>query len=276
MSDSYATGSIDGWSFNLGGPADDGVELVLSGLDGWESSDVDVSITKLAGYDGGLFGQPTLKPRVLTISGGVEAPTGPELERALDRLAVAFAHDRDVRFALDEPLPRSITGRRTSKVQVVREGATGARWQVELSCPDPRRYGPERRVSIPMESPPAGIQPNGVFPIAFDSAGEQALVNDGNAKLPLRFTIVGPASQPVVQIGDRSAGWDIDLLAGQTLEVDVLAGTVLLDGVANRRSRQYVDSQALVLEPGTSVAVFRGASYNPDAVLLVHLADAYL
>lgn len=90
---------------------------------------------------------------------------------------------------------------------------------IQWTCPDPRRYWP---------TPSEVVVPAG---------GERPAPQSGDVATHPTVRIHGPCDTPVLRLhGDPDAvlGWDLELLAGEWLEIDTHAGTALDDTGASR------------------------------------------
>lgn len=101
------------------------------------------------------------------------------------------------------------------------------------------------------------------------------LINNGNRPTPVLFVIQGPATNPVI-INDTlglDLLFEIALGASDTLTVDTVNHTVVLNGGTNRRG-VLVDPNWFLLQPGSNFIRFRAASAGP-ATLFTSWRDAW-
>ena len=108
--------------------------------------------------------------------------------------------------------------------------------------------------------------------------GRAELVNDGKADTPLHLRIDGPVPAPRLTV--QHADGDVetlrlmfDLQAGQWVDIDTSAHTVMLQGTASRRGQ--VTGAFPVLRPGTSVIRFNAAEFNDQAQLTARWRSAW-
>lgn len=130
--------------------------------------------------------------------------------------------------------------RRSMPVDPMRRRGGTAALTVQWVATDPRIYGTtERFVSTGPGETIGGLEfPHG-FPHGFGetTSGTVALVNEGSSGAPWTATITGPVSSPRIRLLDMDGELAFDgfeLEAGDTLTLDSLDRTVLLNGTANR------------------------------------------
>lgn len=108
---------------------------------------------------------------------------------------------------------------------------------VQFTCADPRRYNlTEKTAAVTLPEASGGLDYPLVYPLEYgtSASGSVTVMNEGSTETPLRGTLVGPLTNPVLSTPDWSLIFDITLAAGETLELDAAAGTALLDGTADR------------------------------------------
>jgi hypothetical protein len=117
------------------------------------------------------------------------------------------------------------------------------------------------------------------FPLQFGepTGGSLVLANAGTATSWPLWTVTGPCSQPVIRndsTGQRLA-FDLPLLEGDTLVVDVAARTVWLGG-ASRRAALLPRSSWFGLPPGNTVIGFDAFNPHESGVLTVVWRNAWI
>lgn len=87
------------------------------------------------------------------------------------------------------------------------------------------------------------------------------VVNAGNRPTPAVFTIAGPIDNPIIANDtlSKTLAFQISLSASETLVIDTINKTVLLNGVTNRRSTLIAPTWFL-LAPGGNFIRFGGSS----------------
>lgn len=159
-------------------------------------------------------------------------------------------------------------------------------WMVSYSfqmfAPDYRRLagdgsGPTHVETTAMPSVSGGLAFPAAAPFIVDAAvvsGEVPVLNSGTARAPVIASVLGPVPRPSIQrreTGER-IWFDLDLLAGQTLDVDFDRRTVKLNGVSRAGSRR---GRWFELGPGLNTLKFDAAAYSPTATMTASWYDAW-
>lgn len=110
------------------------------------------------------------------------------------------------------------------------------------------------------------------------SAGFADITNSGKADTGMLIRIDGPVSEPFVWLEHddgtvQRLDFDIELAAGQWLDVDTKNRTVLLEGAASRRGQTSGDWP--ILPPGAHRLRWNAAVYNEQAKLTVRYRSAW-
>lgn len=118
------------------------------------------------------------------------------------------------------------------------------------------------------------------------SFGDGVVLNAGTASTAPRIVFTGPCTTPsiVLQPSGLVLEYDLALVSGETLTVDVRAGTVLLAqaGALSAADRRFTVTarsamvEEFTLPPGTSEVSFRAEVSDPTASMTVYWRDAYL
>jgi hypothetical protein len=276
------TFAVDGWTGNAVDAT--GVEWWVTKEEGWTSSPpVRLALADRPERDG-AFDTPSYRgPRVITLEGTAVAPDRVRKERAKDRLAAVLADGTALRpLVVTEPhLTRRALVRLSAETKVADRKAHAFDFSIQLTAPDPLRYGGEpRRRSCGLSAPGGGLGFPLRFPLDFgpgSSGGRLALENAGTAPTWPTWRIAGPCRDPVVVdtgTGDQLA-FALELRAGERLDVDADARTVLLQGAASRRSALLPESRWFPLPPGTTRVVFRAVEFT-GATLTAQWRDAWM
>lgn len=144
--------------------------------------------------------------------------------------------------------------RRSLPIDPMRHRGGTAAATVQWVATDPRIYGTTQRQAFTGPGMTIGGHgfPHG-FPHGFGIAtsGTVAVTNDGNTAAPWSATLTGPLTSPRLRLLDLDGELALsgfELAEGQTLELDSLNRTVLLDGTASRygslTSRDWFDIPA--------------------------------
>jgi len=145
--------------------------------------------------------------------------------------------------------------------------------QCALVAQDPRIYAgilSSAQTGLPTQT--GGLTLPLTVPFTIDgvlTGGRVDLLNAGTTDTALTLRIDGPVLSPtvVIQRVDGSVQqirFDLDLAAGQWLDISSAARTALLNGLpqANQRGRAIWDIDPYPLQPGTSVLRFLAGGFN--------------
>lgn len=220
------------------------------------------------GADGGFLDAEFEKGREVLLTGSVYS-TQALLEGYLDSLKENYSpRTTPTRFYFYTPTigvrfldvkPRGVRAKWTTERRI---GIVPV--QFGMYAEDPRIYSyPDSQSVISLS---AGSTTGFAFSFAFSfdfggmgsSPGIATLNNAGNRSAPVTFTIVGPCDTP--RIVNATNGGEIVvaqiLAASDTLVVDMVNRTVVMNGTANRRNAVVVDDWFL-LSPGNNVIYYQ-------------------
>jgi hypothetical protein len=207
--------------------------------------------------------------RTIVVEGTLYAAVG-AVDTTLDALKSNFKPSRTVKpFYFKHPgiTQRVVYGKplgaRYNVDQLRRLGTSPI--QIQIQAGDPRQYGTESTDIKGLASVIGGMTFPLTFPQAFNESTTtvvDALVaaNGGNIATPAVLTITGPVTNPAVEHVEqgKSLAFSIALSADQTLVIDLLHRTVLLNGTTNRRNTMLNTSQWFLLQPGTNSLRYTG------------------
>lgn len=138
---------------------------------------------------------------------------------------------------------------------------------VEWYATDPRVYSQTLNTATANQATVAGT---GVtfpvtFPLSFGGAvsgGQLMATNAGEFTAPWVATISGPIDNPILEniTTGQTLAFTGSLIAGETLVVDSLARSVLLNGTASRYSWLVVGSQWFGVQPGANAIRLAGTA----------------
>jgi len=154
-------------------------------------------------------------------------------------------------------------------------------WLLQWRCPDPLRYGPARSPYIGLPVSGGGLTYPLTYPLDYGapgSTGQLVLTNAGTAPAPIVFGVRGALPQGFeLSAGSRRLTYVAQVPSGQVIAVDTAAGTVLVEGTADRRANlTYADW--LEVPPMSSLTVqftSLGGVYDVGAQLTATFADTY-
>jgi len=156
------------------------------------------------------------------------------------------------------------------------------RFLVELRCGNPRIvssdidtediYKSSRLGSLPMALPAA---------IGADLGwtNEETLVNDGNFGAQPTITIHGPCENPKI-INLNKPDWyqlfELTLVAGESIVIDVLNGTATKDDGSNMLIYESDDSRWIELLPGNNLIRYETADNSPTSYIEIVWRDTWM
>lgn len=168
-------------------------------------------------------------------------------------------------------------------------------WLTQWRCPNPLRYGASVTQSTPLPAPGGGL----LYPLystsgkldygAAGTTGRIALTNSGTADAAVLFTVRGalPEGYELSGSGQRIRS-PKPVPAGQVIEIDTAAGTVLVEGTASRRGDLTIADWMLVpratrnldtgvVTPGSLEVQFTslGGVRDPSALLTATVVETY-
>lgn len=270
-------------------------------LTGWaDSPTLDSGTVPRADAHGALPGRLLAQPRTITLDGLIVRTAPGAMTAAVRHLAAATGPVADelplvVRLDTAPPLlcwarciRRSVpVGTGGYAIGIATEGA------LQWEATDPRRYEvDEQRASARLPAAEPGLDWGAAsaheglrWPLEFGepgSTGALSATNTGDAPTHPTITIRGPVTRPALtclETGD-TLEYDITLATNDTLTVDTAAGTVVLNGTANRlysATTRSMPEQSLALDPGVSGFIFRAApgSTDPRASCTMRWRSAY-
>lgn len=259
----------------------DDVKTFTAEIVGWDDLPPIISgNAPRAQYPGSFPGAKTASERVITWTGVFNALSDWEAQlRALraaltpvqEEIPITIRMVGETLVAYGSVTARAIPGNR-------RYGAAGlADVSIQFVCSDPRRY--TEGVDITNISFPLATSAGLVYPLTYpldygvlDETGSATITNIGDTRLPAVYTIYGPVTNPRIRVGDSFVDLTIVLSAGEWLDVDTLAGTITLNGVASRlyvRSNTSSPIKNLELYPGPNTVSVGADSYTESAYVKV-------
>lgn len=281
--------TLGGW---MGNALDEqGVTWIVEKEEGWSSSPpTRPTIEDRQNADGAWSGPGFYGPRVINLSGRAIAPDRLTMLAAKDRIKASINARAPGLLQVDEAhLSRMSMVRLTDRIDINDETAQVFNWGFTLTAPDPRRYAIESVTASTIL--PTGLTAGFTFPAGFPllfgglpsggTTGSVFVTNDGDFDYtPATIVFSGPIASPSVAHVEsgRTLTFDLTLAADETLVIDLLRQTVLLNGSANRAYTRAAGSAWFWLQPGSNQLVFAGspsASPPPDPSMTVTAASAW-
>lgn len=268
-----------GISLNVG-PDADGVTMTCATLAGWGSPGSKTSGQSREGEHGDSpTPNPKLKPRILQLSGRIEAPTRLLREEAEHRLTAAFSLEL-FDLSVVAAIPLRVRAERQGDITIEDDTDTKSSWQAELKCPDPLRYGQAKQFTLNLPAVSGGVRFPLRFPLRFTGStvsGDVTVVNAGNIQAPTVATLTGPLDTPRLT-NLRTGQWvqyNDSLAAGEFVVLYLRNPlTALLMGTAGRTGRVSTGGGGTWgVRPGENVIAFRAADGTGTALL--DLSDTY-
>lgn len=236
--------------------------------------------------------------RIVTVTGYCWTAT--ERDEMLAGMQAELVYDDD-----DDPLAVTLAGRTLTAHaqllaarQMVLRGEWGIGrfgWLIQWRCANPLRYGASRTVTTPLPAPGGGLLYNlystsGKLDYgAPGTTGRITLTNPGTADAAVLFAVRGalPEGYELSGAGQRIRS-PKPVPAGQVIEIDTAAGTVLVEGTASRRGdltvadwmlvpRATRDRVTGVVTPGSLEVQFTslGGPRDPGALLTATVTETY-
>jgi hypothetical protein len=269
-----------GISLNTG-PDADGVTMTCATLGGWGSPGSKSSGQPREGEHGDSpTPNPKLKPKVLQMSGRIDAPTRLLREQAEHRLQAAISLEL-FDLTVVAAIPLRVRAERSGDITIDDDTDTQSSWQAELKCPDPLRYGQAKQTLLNLPSVSGGVRFPLRFPLRFTGStvsGDATVTNAGNIQAPTVATLTGPLDTPRVT-NLRTGQWvqyNDSLAAGEFVVIYMRNPLVaLLMGTAQRGGRISTGGGGTWgIRPGDNVIAFRAASGSGTALL--DYSDTYM
>lgn len=279
---------LEGITFNATDAA--GVTWVMDSVDGWhDGPSVDVEqVQRIVSH--GQFAQAGHRGgRTITQSGAVFAEDRGALASAVDRLAVILA---DGGFGTYEFIDANIGSRWTS-VQLLDtpdiawdSDGLFCRYQLSLLAPSAYKYGAVSLATTAFAATPVGsglvfnLFPSGTLDFGtLGNVGQAAVTNYGTASAPVVLTITGPTPTAGFVITDTTTGARIEYLgavpSGSTLVIDSGAGSVIIDGSADRLGDTIVGAWPSVAAGQTRAFLFEPNGSPTASEMAVSLTSTY-
>lgn len=262
----------------LNGPPDsNGVQITCASITGWGPAATTGGVQQRSGRHGGSNPRQYYAPLILTLAGMVRAPS-----RALRELAVDDLNNRlDLALfdlVVTETIPKLVRARVNREVTWDDDTDVLYRYQAEVICPDPFKYGTTlQSLTLGLPASSGGLRVPIRAPIQVTGttvSGDGLASNAGNfAAVPL-VRIDGPVTNPVITnltLG-RSVSYLDTLAAGEYVLIDMGNWAALLNGTSSRSGR--LSGTPWAIQPGANTLSFR-ASSGTGATALFQWRDCY-
>lgn len=225
---------------------DNGVLWGVEIPEGWDDgADVRESLIDRPFADGQFVGDFWYAGRPYTLKGALLVERDQAARNvAIQQLAAATHMMRGALGTLtvvEVGIPARIAFvRRSGRPRVRRVDCFGAEFEIGFVAPDPRKWSADLHT---------------------DSAAVNAslvVANAGDADIPAQITIDGPVTDPVIELGGvAKLSFDLTMIAGDSLVVDLDMRTALLNGVSVR-STLVTPVDWFLLDPGDNTLEVSG------------------
>jgi hypothetical protein len=238
-----------------------------------------------AQQDGSFGGLDYLDERVITLGLNLIAPDNPTFRQMRQDLETAFQPMRSAELPLYLFNNTRIIFARVKK----RSGGMDLSWAqtqgetlLELVATDPRKYA----ANLTTLAASVAVLGGGVtfpltFPLTFGTAtvsGQIIATNAGNYSTLPTAHITGPVDNPRIEHTDQGAAitMAISLAAGDYLDIDFAAHTIILNGTASRRSTLTAASRWFELTPGDNHLRYSADTVQLGSVCTLTFRSAWL
>jgi len=262
---------------------DDGTSFrVVESLVGWDDAPgVRSGMVARAGQDGAWDATGNFSERVVEIVGFVQEPTmvaARAVARQLSALRPQSVHTFVVAESAAPASALSARVRVTVGVKPVWVDDMSFGFTLQVTAPDMLRYGAVTfgSASLSAASGGAGLTYPLVYPRDYGVAagvtpGAVTVSNTGTAQFWPVLRIDGPVTNPVVTASTGSwLRYTGSLLAGQWLDIDLGARTVLLNGQVSHRFKVTGGGDWLAVPVGGATFEFDADTADPAALLSVY------
>jgi Phage tail protein len=247
-----------------------GTNQVVTGIKGWHGSAGIRSNETPKLWQHGIFSERGYKTeRVITLQGHIETQTRAEAAALVDTLAAIMGDGELGTFTVND----LDQGTRWAPVKLA--GAVEVEWDsgleidvtVDMTSPDPWKYGPARSYSTGKADPGGGLDND---PALFNdsdvidfgeggTSGTVTIINEGTAPAPLIFDVNGywpETGWTITEVGTgRRLVYVGENIATDHVVLDGADGTVMLNGVSDRGDNLIVREWPQ-LQPGPNTYLF--------------------
>jgi hypothetical protein len=260
--------SLGPWSANV--VDEHGVEWIVEDEQGWSSTPpVRPTSEEKTASDGAWSGPGFYGARVINLSGRAKAPDRFSMLAAKDRIKASINPRNTATLTVaEEHLTRYATVRLSDQIDLADQTAHIFSFSLTITASDPRRYGIESMTGA--ASLPVGLADGRTYAKTYDFAygivaptyvGSVWLDNAGDYDLtPAMITFTGPVLDPRVEHvqSGRFLQFALTVQWGETLVVNLLQQTVMLNGSTNRAYTITAGSTWFFLGPGVNELLYRG------------------
>jgi hypothetical protein len=245
------------------------------GITGLGDSAPTIEVQQKTRGAGGWAGDSFDSARYVTVAGTIRADSPTLLLAAIDLLKSAVDNDEFTMTITESARPRTLTVRRAGETITQKVTNQFATYSIMVVALDPRLFGSLMTASTGLPVTTGGRTIPFTLPSAINAtvvSGQIAMTNSGTKNGTVTMRVDGPCHGPIITHRGSGAALifssSLVLAAGEWLDIDMDAHTVLANGQASRRG--YVTSAGWsAFEPGANVWAFTAASYDSGALLTV-------
>lgn len=259
-----------------------GVGFKTAAVDNWWSPTASTGVLyQDPAGSGGWAGEAFSAGRRLVLAGSLRGRDRAHALELVQALNSALTVDRATPLVVrDEDGPWFAMVRQEDRPDYVWLTDTHATFNIQLHSEEWRLLagdgtGPAHRQTVGLPSTIGGRRRPFRLPSAIGAAvvsGSVTVSNRGDAPAAVVLEFTGPVPHPTVRMPDGQwLAFDLEVLEGQTLVVDLDAPSALLNGVP-RVSRKR--GEWLRLGPGDNILTFDSAAYSDAATMTVLWSDA--
>lgn len=273
-----------GWSlngFDLSGTDLAGARWLVKDVEGWDDpASAKGGVSQNVYADGGWVGPTFLEPSSLVLKARILAPTRRVSVGARDSFkAIIPVRALAPLVLMDCGVLKHRMVKQEGKPSVRQVSDYHVDISLQLVAPDPRMlsgdgtagYTHEAQTALPVST--GGLQLGAALPLTLSAAmatGSILITNAGDARPPVKILLTN-VTDPVISDGETQMRLGITVGAGQTLEVDLDARTVKLNGVSRRNA---LAGGWIVPAAGTQLT-FNAPTHNASARMTARWSDAW-
>lgn len=264
-----------------------GVQWILTDVAGWDNATGStLQVTQRLRAPGGWRStDPQVAARTLSLTGTLVGPADwGVLSAAADRLKSRVTLAQTTLSVQDSAggVARFMRVSRQGEVLFKPVGDRALSFSISLVAADPRRFAPVVTRTTGLSTSSGGLTLPAAMPWTINAVtvtGSVSLTNPGTVNGPVTVRISGPVVAPVVTHVAADGSVDVfsssqTLAAGEWLDVDMEAQTVLAQGQASRA--QWVTSaQWAGFKPGVNTWAFSAAAYDAGATMQVTVTPSW-
>ena len=246
------------------------------GFTGWGSPDSSIEIIPKPRQAGAWAGDAFDRERIMLISGTITALTPTLLNTAIDLLKATVSTAPFVMTVTESGRARFVYARRQMATRTPKVTNRHAQFFVQLVAPDPRQFSAAVSGSTTEFATSGGLTVPFTAPFTIAStiaAGLVTLTNSGNEVGPVTARIDGPCRGPIItHVGSGAPQvfslTGLNLVAGESLAIDMEKKTVLANGTASR-SGSVTSRVWSGFDPGINTWAFTAVTPDASALLTI-------